>query len=205
MQRVALTGGIASGKSSVAARFAAQQVPVASADRFSREVVAKGSDGLRDVIDAFGNALLTSEGTLDRRALREVIFNDNAARKRLESLLHPRIRRATDRWCERQANEGAAFCVIEIPLLVETQQQAKYDRVLLVDVPVEQQIARVCSRDNCSESEARRIIDNQASRQDRLAVATDVLLNDRALDSLHADADSLVERLIGLYESDPVD
>lgn len=203
MIRVALTGGIASGKSSAAACFAEHGIPSASSDRFARDVVAPGSEGLLAVADAFGDAVLHLDGSLDRGALRARIFADDAARVRLEGLLHPRIRAATSAWCNTQAAAGAGVVLIEIPLLIETGQQRRYDHVVVVDVDTATQVARVQQRDGSSEAEARRIIDKQAGRHDRLDAATDVLLNDRTLDNLQRDAGALAARFAALYPAKP--
>ncbi|MEM6987094.1 MAG: dephospho-CoA kinase [Pseudomonadota bacterium] len=199
MKRIAITGGIASGKSSAAERFAKAKFPVASADQFARDVVAPASDGLRDVVDAFGAEVLSDDGSLNRGALRRRIFADDAERKRLEAILHPRIREATRQWCETQGDQGAFAVVIEVPLLVETGQQHSYDHVVVVDLPTEQQLDRVCARDSIDRASAQDIIDKQATRSDRLLAATDILLNDGPLPALQSDADALARRITSLY------
>ncbi|MEM9605148.1 MAG: dephospho-CoA kinase [Pseudomonadota bacterium] len=203
MIRVALTGGIASGKSSAAACFANHGIPSASSDRFARDVVAPGSEGLTAVTAAFGPSVLQLDGGLDRGALRTRIFADDTARERLEALLHPRIRAATEAWCVAQRAAGAGVVLIEIPLLVETAQHTRYDHVVVVDVDTATQVARVLQRDGGSEDEARQIIAKQASRGARLDAATDVLLNDQTLDTLRRDAGALAARFASLYPGSP--
>lgn len=202
MIRIAITGGIASGKSSAASRFAQCGFAVASADQFSRDLVAPGSEGLHTLVDAFGPEVLTPSGELDRAALRQRIFSDDGERRRLEALLHPRIREASRQWCDAQRDAGAAVVAIEIPLLVETAQQADFDHVVLVDVPTHIQIQRICARDRCDAESAQKVIDKQASREERLRAATDVLLNDATLDNFQADADALAQRLQSIYSAD---
>lgn len=178
MLRVGLTGGIASGKSLVADAFARLGVPVVDADVLAREVVAPGSDGLAAVVDAFGPEVLDADGRLDRRQLRARIFADDAARTRLEQILHPRIRTAMDARLDAHEQAGAEWALAVIPLLVETGQQARFDRILVVDAPTSVQLARLQARDGASEAEARAILDRQVGREERLRHAHDVIVND---------------------------
>lgn len=178
MLRVGLTGGIASGKSLVADAFARLGVPIVDADVVAREVVAPGTDGLAAVVDAFGREVLDADGRLDRRRLRARIFADDAARTRLEQILHPRIRAAMDAQLDAHENAGTAWALAVIPLLIETGQQARFDRLLVVDAPESVQLARVQARDGASEAEARAILDRQAPRDERLRHADDVIVND---------------------------
>ena len=199
MHRIGLTGGIASGKSTVANRFKARGLSVSSADHFAREVVQPGSAGLAEVVDAFGDAVILADGSLDRQTLRQRIFSNPDDRAQLERILHPRIRAATNAWCDTQTEKGARYVLLEIPLLIETAQQHTMERVIVVDVPESVQVERVQRRDKGSAEDARRIIATQASRSERLHAATDVLLNDRDIDSLLADIDALAERFDTLY------
>ncbi|MGI9265642.1 MAG: dephospho-CoA kinase [Gammaproteobacteria bacterium] len=190
---VGLTGGIASGKTAVADRFAALGVPVLDTDLISREVVAAGSPGLEAIQSRFGNQVLLEDGSLDRAALRSLIFEDHAARKDLEDITHPLI---LAKLAEQSAEEDGPYQIHVIPLLVETGLQDKVNRVLLVDCPVEMQLTRLQSRDGLSASAARLIINSQADREARQAIADDILTNDARPDQLVV----LVDRLHTYYQ-----
>jgi dephospho-CoA kinase len=179
--RVALTGGIASGKSTVADLFAALGVPVIDTDVIAREVVEPGRPALAQVVEAFGRDVLDADGRLDRKRLREHIFSDPDARRRLEAILHPAIRAEMER--QSQA-AGGPYQVLVIPLLAEGGRRDHVDRVLLVDVPEELQIQRVMWRDGVSHEQAQASLNAQATRAQRLAMADDVLRNTGRVDDL---------------------
>jgi len=181
--RVALTGGIASGKSAVAAAFAARGVPVIDTDALAREVVRPGTPALAAVVAALGGAVLASDGELDRRRVRELVFADPERRRALEAILHPAIRTALE---ARLATLDAPYAIIAIPLLAETGGRDRFDRVLVVDVPPEVQKSRLMSRDGDSAAQAEAILAAQASRAARLAIADDRLDNSGSLDALDA-------------------
>jgi dephospho-CoA kinase len=172
---IALTGGIAAGKSAVARRFEALGVHVHDADVAAREVVEPGTRGLAEVVDAFGPDVLDAAGRLDRIAMRQRIFAEPTARKRLEAIIHPRVRH----WLrERAQAEQGAYCLLAIPLLAENIGHYRWiDRVLLVDVPEPVQVSRLIARDGIDETLARRMLAHQASRAERLALADDVIEN----------------------------
>jgi dephospho-CoA kinase len=172
--RVGLTGGIASGKSTVAQVFAELGVPVIDADRIARRVVEPGSPGLQGVIARFGAGFLAPDGTLDRRALRELIFKDSDAKRDLEGILHPLIRAQMQRQAE--ATTGP-YLILEIPLLAESGRPAGVDRVLVVDAAESDQVARLMARDGSSEQQAHAILAAQANRAERLRLADDILQN----------------------------
>lgn len=180
--RVGLTGGIASGKSTAANLFAALGVPIVDTDLLAREVVAPGAPLLAKVAAHFGDAVLSPDGSLDRRELRSRVFADPAERAWLEALTHPAIRELTDARCEAATG---AYVIVAIPLLVETAGAARFDRVLVVDCDPELQIARLSARDGTSREEALRMLAAQATREQRLSVADDVIHNDGDLASLH--------------------
>lgn len=187
---IGLTGGIASGKSTVAQRFIELAVPVIDADESSRRVVAVGSPGLEAVVRAFGSGILTAGGELNRRALRDLIFSDPQRRRELERILHPLIRADMQR---RAAAAIGPYVVMAIPLLIEGGAKDRVDRILVVDVAEEAQIERVQRRDGASLEQARAILAAQASRASRIAAADDVLVNSgtraelrHAVDELHA-------------------
>lgn len=195
--RIGLTGGIASGKSAVADLFAARGVPVLDTDQIARDVVEPGTEGLAEVVTAFGTAVLGPDGRLDRRALRERVFAQPDDRRRLEAILHPRIRAELER---RSAAAGGPYQVLVIPLLVEGAGQTRVDRVLVVDCPEDIQVARLVARDGGTGAAARAILAAQASRTQRLAVADDVIVNDGPREALAAEVgrlDALYRRLAG--------
>jgi dephospho-CoA kinase len=179
--RVALTGGIASGKTTVANLFAALGVPVIDTDVIARQVVEPGRPALAEVVAAFGPGVLGADGRIDRRRLRERIFADPADRQRLEAILHPAIRAEM----ERQSREaGSAYQVLVIPLLTEGRRRDHVDRVLLVDVPEELQVQRLMLRDGVTHEQAQASLNAQASRAERLAMADDVVRNTGRVDDL---------------------
>ena len=192
MLRVGLTGGIGSGKSEVSRRLAACGAVVVDADLLAREVVAPGTDGLDEVVAAFGSAVLGPDGALDRAALGRRVFDDEEARRRLEAVIHPRVRRRAAE-IERQADTGAVV-VHDIPLLVETGQQYDFDVVVVVDAPDDVRVARLVAR-GMGGDEARSRIATQAFREQRLAAADEVIDNDGELSALDAQVDALWQRL----------
>jgi len=174
MFRVGLTGGIASGKTAVANLFATHGVPVIDTDIIAREVVEPGQPALATVVDAFGTGMLAADGRLDRPRLRERIFGDAEARRRLEAILHPAIRAEMER---QSRAAGGPYQVLVIPLLVEGGRQNHINRVLVVDVPEATQIERLVRRDGVSRDQAEAALRAQASRDARLAFADDVIEN----------------------------
>jgi dephospho-CoA kinase len=172
---IALTGGVAAGKSAVARRFEALGVHVYDADVAAREVVEPGTDGLAAVVDAFGSAVLDVSGRLDRPAMRHRVFADPAARRTLEAIIHPRVRQ----WLhDRVLADTAPYCLLAIPLLAENIGHYRWvDRVLLVDAPESVQLVRLMVRDGINETLARRMLAHQASRAERQALADDVIEN----------------------------
>lgn len=173
--RVGLTGGIASGKSTVADMFAELGVPVIDTDVIAREVVEPGQPALEEIRDSFGKEVIADDGSLDRAAMRRRVFADDNARRRLEAILHPRIRESA----MQQADlAGGAYQLIVVPLLAESPMRQAMDRILVVDCDVDAQVARLLERDAETEDQARRIIGAQASREQRLAIADEVIRND---------------------------
>ncbi len=172
--RVGLTGGIASGKSTVARLFAERGVPVIDTDEIARDVVAPGGPALTQLVEAFGPDILAADGSLDRVRMREQAFADDENRRRLEQIVHPAIRAELER---RSAAAAGPYQILEIPLLVETS--VRYvDRVLVVDCSPETQLRRLLARDAGTESQARAMLAAQASREQRLQRADEVIVND---------------------------
>jgi dephospho-CoA kinase len=177
--RVALTGGIASGKSTVADMFAELGVAVIDTDLIARDVVQPGQPALDEIRDRFGEHIIDAAGKLDRAAMRKRIFADKSARLDLEAILHPRIGAET----QRQADAAPGpYQLIVVPLLVGSPLLRFVDRVLVVDCDEDTQIRRLLARDTETVAQARRILAAQASREARLSIADDVISNDRSLD-----------------------
>ncbi len=193
--RIGLTGGIASGKSTVADMFAEKDVPVIDTDVIAREVVEPGEPALDEIVDLFGPDVIDSEGRLRRRRLRDLVFADVARRKALEAILHPRIRHTAI----AQANSlGGPYQIIVVPLLVESPMKKLMDRILVVDCSEEVQLARLLQRDSENAEQARRILAAQASRAERLAIADDVIVNDGSLDETARQVDDLHRQYLRL-------
>ena len=193
--RVGLTGGIASGKSTVSAILRELGAVVVDADLLAREVVAPGTEGLAEVVAAFGPGVLGSDGALDRPALGAVVFADAERRRELERIIHPRVR-ARGAELESAAAPDAVV-VHDIPLLVETGQVGAFDAVVVVDVPVEVQVERMVGVRGMSEADARARVAAQASREERLAAATYVIDNTGSLEALRARVIEVFEALRG--------
>jgi dephospho-CoA kinase len=191
--RVALTGGVAAGKSTVSSLLRDLGAVVIDSDELAREVVEPGTPGLEAVVAAFGPSVLADDGRLDRAALGAVVFADEGRRRELEGLLHPLIRRRAAA-LEAAAGEGA-LVVHDIPLLVESGQAGAFDAVVVVDVPVETQVDRMVRERGWSETDARARIAAQAGREERLAVATHVVDNTGTRDDLRDRVTEVVEAL----------
>lgn len=188
--RIALTGGVASGKSTVADLFAAKGVCVLDTDQIARDVVEPGTETLAKIVAAFGTEVLDAEGRLDRRRMRELVFADPAKRKQLEAITHPAIREELAR---RSREADGLYQIHVIPLLVESGRADTYDRVLVVDAPEEAQLARLQQRDATSEETAKRMLAAQATREARLAIADDVIVNTGTFEDLARFVDTLHE------------
>lgn len=175
MLRVGLTGSIGSGKSAVSSRLAALGAVIVDADLLARDVVEPGSEGLAEVVAAFGSEVLAEDGSLDRKALAAVVFADEDARRRLEAIVHPRVRA---RAAELEAAAASdAVVVHDIPLLVETGQAGSFDLVVVVDAPLESAVSRLVDARGMSEQDAWSRLRSQASREERTQAADVVLDN----------------------------
>ena len=195
---IGLTGGVASGKSEVARRFQALGVVVADADLAARDAVAIDSDGLAEVVAAFGAGVLGADGGLDRAAMRRRVFENAEARKLLEGIVHPRVRAQLHEQCTRA---DGAYAIAAIPLLAESGGRRAYpwlQRILVVDVPEDVQAARVMQRDGVDAALARQMIAAQATRQQRLAIADDIIVNGGMLDALDGHVAALHRRYLAL-------
>lgn len=189
---VGLTGGIGSGKSAVSERFERLGIKVVDADLASRAVVEPGRPALKAIEEHFGTGVISADGSLNRPALRKLVFENADERRWLESLTHPLINQYI---AEQLGNATSPYVILAHPLLVETGQTRVCQRILVVDVPEELQLERTMARDDNPEAQVRAIMAAQATREQRLAAADDVIVNDQDLSHL----DREVERLHGLY------
>nr|WP_220128035.1 dephospho-CoA kinase [Halomonas kenyensis] len=191
---VGVTGGIASGKSTVARAFAAHGIPWVDADDVAREVVEPGEPALAEIAERFGPRVLLADGGLNRRALREIVFADESERRWLESVTHPRIRQRLVAHLERLQAEGAPYVLLVSPLLFESGQSEMADRCLVIDVPESLQIERTAARDDVDDAQARAIVAAQMPRSERLARADDVIDNSGSEEDLAAQVAELDRR-----------
>lgn len=190
---VGLTGGIGSGKSAVADRFALRGVTIVDTDGIAHELTASGGAAIAPIRADFGDTAIDVSGAMDRKAMRDLVFADPDARQRLEAILHPMIRDESDRRCRAATS---AYVILAVPLLIESgTYRERCNRICVVDCPVETQIARVKTRSNLDEHQIRAIIAAQTSREDRLAAADDVIDNSGDLSAL----DDQVEILHASY------
>jgi dephospho-CoA kinase len=193
--RVALTGGIASGKSTVAEQLRALGATIIDADLLARAVVAAGTSGLDEVVDRFGGQVLTAEGELDRPAVARLVFNDDAARRDLEGIIHPRVYEESRR-LEEQAPAGA-LVVHDIPLLAESGRVEEFHAVLVVDTPVELQVARMVEDRGWTREEAESRIAAQTTREERREIATHLIDNSGTVAELETRVREIYDELMG--------
>lgn len=192
---VGLTGGIGSGKSTVAAHFARLGVPVIDADDIARALVDPGQPALDEVVAAFGTDLLDEHGALDRNRLRRIVLADPEQRRRLEAILHPRVRLEMSR---RLGQVNAPYCIFAIPLLIETGQTDRVDRILVVDCPESLQRRRVATRKQWTAADIDAMLAAQATREQRLQAADDVLVNVGDIKTLHHNIEDLHRQYLKL-------
>lgn len=199
--RIGLTGGIASGKSTVADMFAELNVPIIDTDLIAREIVEPGEPALDDIRHEFGDSVFDDDGNLDRGAMRQIIFADPDAKARLESIMHPRIQAVA---YEQAASAGGHYQIIVVPLLTQSPIRDFVDRILVVDCDEKNQIKRLVARDNESEGQARRILAAQASRDERLEIADDVVRNDGDLEATLQQVQTLHHRYLAMATSESI-
>lgn len=192
MYIVAITGGIGSGKTTIANQFAELGIDIVDADVIAREVVEPGTPALAAIAAQFGPEMLDPQGQLDRRRLRERVFSDPDAKAWLNGLLHPLIRQEMLRQC---ANARSPYCLLVVPLLIENRLTQLANRVLVIDVDEATQVERTCRRDGVSRAQAKAILAAQASRAERLAAADDVL------DNQNDAAETIKRRILALHET----
>lgn len=193
--RIGLTGGIASGKTTVTDTFRELGAAVIDTDVIAREVVEPGEPALDEIRHEFGDGVIDDDGRLNRSAMRRIVFTDDHARARLESILHPRIRAAT---LDQADAAGGDYQIIVVPLLVDSPLKALVDRIVVVDCDENTQIQRLMARDAESEGQARRILAAQAGREERLAIADDIVRNDGDLSATLKQVQALHRKYLNL-------
>ena len=191
---VGLTGGIGSGKSAAAERFAALGATIVDTDVIAHALTAPGGEAMPRIRDAFGDGVIAADGSLDRNAMRALAFADPKARKRLEAILHPMIREESERQCAAASGD---YVILAVPLLIESgTYRERCDRVCVVDCPETLQVARVQARNGLTDPQIRAIMAAQASRDERRAAADDIVDNGGTLDQLYAQIDALHQRYV---------
>ena len=196
MRRVALTGGIATGKSHVRARFEKLGVPTSDADTLARQVVAPGTPGLAEVVRRFGQDVLEPNGTLNRRKLADIVFADAEARKDLEAIVHPKVKAATDRWFA--ALDGShAVAIADIPLLYEAGRDKDFDEVIVVACEPETQVQRIVARDRLTEKEARARLAAQLPIAEKVRRADHIIRTDGSFADTERQVEEIYRLLVG--------
>lgn len=201
MLRVALTGGIATGKSHVRSRVAARGVPTVDADSIVHDLFRAGSDVPIEIADRFGSTMLRPDGGVDRAALGALVFSDEASRRALEAIVHPRVYGRIEEWMSRQARDGAGWVLADIPLVFETGRDAEFDRVIVVACSPEQQVRRIIERDGVDEAAARARLAAQWPIADKVLRATDVVDTSGTFDETDRQVDAICAALDGLAAS----
>ena len=190
---VGLTGGIGSGKSAAANFFIELGVDLIDADDLAKNVLNKNSKGYELFINEFGEQYLDNDKNIDRDLLRKTIFNDSNKKNKLENIIHPQVRSGIEEFIKSPKSD---YCIVVVPLIYETRSSSYYDRILVIDCDEEIQINRSAIRDNTENKEIKKIISKQASREERLSIADDVILNNRTLDSLKEEVIKLHKKYI---------
>ncbi len=196
MLRVALTGGIGTGKTVVLGRFQELGAPVIEADVLAREALAPGTPGVRAVADRFGPGVIGADGRVDRRALGALVFADDRARRDLEAIVHPDVRRRLDTWMAERTAAGAAVAIVEIPLLFETGRERDFDVVLVTACDEDEQVRRVMARDGLSEPDVRRRLAAQLPIAEKVRRADHVIRTDGRREDTLARVDAVWRALV---------
>ncbi len=192
---IALTGGIGSGKSVVASLFEELGVPIIDSDAISKNIILPNKPCFKEIINQFGEKILTNEGTIDRYKLREIIFDDAVARAKLENILHPVIFKNID---SQIALINYPYCLVIVPLLIETKSTQRFDRILVIDTLESLQLKRVVERDSASPILIKKIIKTQVSRKERLHYANDIIVNNDEIINLNKSINDLHKRYLKL-------
>jgi len=196
VRRVALTGGIATGKSHVRAEFDALGVPTIDADVLARLAVAPGTAGLAAVVERFGRGMLDARGELDRRRLASIVFADAGARRDLEAIIHPQVQRATDDWFAAIDPAAHPVAIADVPLLYEVGRDRAFDRVIVVACDPETQVRRVMARDQVTEAEARQRLAAQLPIEDKVRRASFVIRTDGTVEETDRQVREVMKQLV---------
>jgi dephospho-CoA kinase len=200
MLKIGLTGGIASGKSTVCRIFSQYGIPIIDADVIARQLVEPKQEAYNEIVLTFGGDICLPNGELNRQYLRKLIFSDDKAKHQLEMILHPRIRLQL---FLRSDALNTPYCILAIPLLIEAQMTELVDRVLLIDIDLALQLTRLCERDNIPLDDAQLMINSQVNRQQRLACADDIIANNNGAENLNKQVDKLHKRYLSLANNSP--
>ena len=194
--KIGLTGGIASGKSTVCDLFSQLSVEIIDADTISHDLTKSDGLAFQEILDHFGDRILGSDGELDRQQLRSIIFNDVAEKQALENIIHPKV---LDKINKNISDSTAPYLIIAVPLMIETGMNQLMDRVLLIDCSIETQVRRLIERDKCTKQQAQSIIENQASLESKRAICDDVIVNEECTSLDHLKTE--VIRLNSFYSN----
>ena len=192
---IALTGGIGSGKTSIASIFKSLGVPVIDSDTISKEIILPGKPCFKDIVNEFGEEILTNKGTIDRYKLRDIIFNNDKARIKLENIIHPVVFKNID---TEISLINYPYCLVIIPLLIETKSTERFDRILVIDALESLQFERIVKRDDISPILIKKIIKTQAKRKERLRYANDIIVNNDTIMNLNKSINTLHKKYLGL-------
>jgi dephospho-CoA kinase len=198
MLKIGLTGGIASGKSSVSQLFSAFGIKIIDADLIAHQLVELGQSSLKKITQTFGEKILLNNGELDRLQLRQLVFSDPNAKQQLEAILHPKIRQQLIRQSD---NSSSPYCILSVPLLVEAKMTSLVNRILVIEIDSDEQLKRLCQRDNISRSEAMDIMAIQSSSQHRTAVADDIISNNNSPEELGSAVANLHKKYLELAKT----
>ena len=192
---IALTGGIGSGKTSIASIFKSLGVPIIDSDTISKEIILPGKPCFKDIVNEFGEEILTNKGTIDRYKLRDIIFNNDKARIKLENIIHPVVFKNID---TEISLINYPYCLVIIPLLIETKSTERFDRILVIDALESLQFERIVKRDDISPILIKKIIKTQAKRKERLHYANDIIVNNDKIMNLNKSINTLHKKYLGL-------
>jgi dephospho-CoA kinase len=198
MLKVGLTGGIASGKSTVSQLFSVLGIEIIDADLIARQLVAPNQPCLEKITQAFGKQILLNNGELDRLQLRQLIFSNPDAKHQLEAILHPKIRQQL---LIQSDNSSSPYCILSVPLLVEAKMTSLVNRILILEIDPDEQLKRLCQRDNISHSRAMDIVAAQSSPQQRTSVADDVIINNNSPSELNTVVENMHKKYLNLAKT----
>jgi len=198
MLKVGLTGGIASGKSTVSQLFFTLGIDIIDADLIARQLVEPGQDCLDKIIQTFGKKVLLNNGELDRQQLRQLIFSAPEAKQQLEAILHPKIQQQL---IIQSDNSSSPYCILSVPLLIEAKMTSMVNRVLVIEIAADEQLKRLCQRDNISHTQALDIVAAQSSPQQRTSIADNIIINNNSPAELNAKVQNMHEKYLELAKT----